>query len=65
MAGPDIYTRTASIWLRDAEEDLATAQDMLGLPRAQPRPIAFFAQQAAEKALKGAATFSRTTSDGS
>jgi HEPN domain-containing protein len=60
MSGVDPWTRGARIWIQDAEEDLAAALDSLSRPGAlQPRHVSFFAQQAAEKALKAALTFSR------
>ena len=44
-------------WLRYAEEDLTTAETFLGHPRVPPRQSCWFAQQAAEKALKAALIF--------
>lgn len=41
-------------WLRFAAEDLATAERLLEVDWAPPRHVCFFAQQAAEKALKAA-----------
>ena len=44
-------------WLRYAEEDLTTAETLLGQPHVPPRQACWFAQQAAEKALKAALIF--------
>lgn len=41
---------TPADWLREAEEDLSTARALLARP--VPKHACFFAQQAAEKALK-------------
>jgi HEPN domain-containing protein len=41
-------------WLRFAREDLAGAERLLALGDATPRHVCWFAQQAAEKALKAA-----------
>jgi HEPN domain-containing protein len=52
----------ARAWLRHASRDLSAAQLLLEhtvgqTPRAAPFQVAFHAQQAAEKALKGALTY--------
>ena len=44
-------------WLRYAEEDLVTAETLLSHPHVPPRQACWFAQQAAEKALKAALIF--------
>ncbi len=44
-------------WLRHAEEDLTTAETFLGHSRVPPRQSYWFAQQAAEKALKAVLIF--------
>ena len=44
-------------WLRYAEEDLTTAETLLRQPHVPPRQACWFAQQAAEKALKAALIF--------
>ena len=44
-------------WLRYAAEDLATAETLLKQPHVPPRQACWFAQQAAEKALKAALIF--------
>ena len=44
----------ARVWLRYAEEDLAAARTLLGVPAVVPRHPAWLAQQAAEKAIKAA-----------
>ena len=44
-------------WLCYAEEDLTTAEIFLGHPHVPPRQCCWFAQQAAEKALKAALIF--------
>ena len=44
-------------WLRHAEEDLTTAETLLGQPHVPPRQSCWHAQQAAEKALKAALIF--------
>ncbi len=44
-------------WLVYANEDLATAEDLLTLPRRHIRSIVFHSQQAAEKALKAFLTW--------
>ena len=44
-------------WLRYAEEDLTTTETLLGQPHVPPRQACWFAQQAAEKALKAALIF--------
>lgn len=44
-------------WLRHAEEDLTTAEILLGHPHVPPRQSGWHAQQAAEKALKAALIF--------
>jgi HEPN domain-containing protein len=60
MSSPDPWTRGATIWLVDAEEDLAAALEIMQrLGKAQPRHVAFLAQQAAEKAIKAALTYGR------
>ena len=46
-------------WLRYAEEDLITAETLLRQPHVPPRQACWFAQQAAEKALKAALIFSQ------
>jgi HEPN domain-containing protein len=51
MTDPRSPLRAAAEWLTSAEEDLATAQ-LVAEHGAPPRNAAFFAQQAAEKALK-------------
>ena len=47
-------------WLRHAEEDLITAETFLGHPHVPPRQVCWFAQQAAEKALKTILIFLQT-----
>ena len=44
-------------WLRYAEEDLTTAETLLRQPHVVPRHVCWFAQQAAEKALKAVLVF--------
>lgn len=44
-------------WLRYAEEDLITAETLLEQPHVAPRQTCWFAQQAAEKALKAVLVF--------
>lgn len=44
-------------WLRYAEEDLTTAKTLLRQPHVVPRHACWFAQQAAEKALKAVLVF--------
>ncbi|MDE0427106.1 MAG: HEPN domain-containing protein [Candidatus Poribacteria bacterium] len=44
-------------WLRHAEEDLTTAETLLGHPHVPPRQVCWHAHQAAEKALKAALIF--------
>ena len=44
-------------WLRYAAEDLTTAETFLGHPNVPPRQACWFAQQAAEKALKAVLIF--------
>ena len=44
-------------WLRYAEEDLTTVETLLGQPHIVPRHVCWFAQQAAEKALKAVLVF--------
>lgn len=44
-------------WLRYAEEDLITAETLLGQSHVPPRQSCWFAQQSAEKALKAALIF--------
>lgn len=53
MSSPDLRAE-ALRWLRFAQEDLAEAERLLGQADAVPRHICWFAQQAAEKALKAA-----------
>ncbi|HXH11271.1 MAG TPA: HEPN domain-containing protein [Alphaproteobacteria bacterium] len=53
MNAPD-KAQEALRWLRFAQEDLAEAERLLTLHGATPRHICWFAQQAAEKALKAA-----------
>jgi HEPN domain-containing protein len=43
-------------WLRFAGEDLQAAESLLGDAASHPRHVCWLAQQAAEKALKGALT---------
>jgi HEPN domain-containing protein/predicted nucleotidyltransferase len=45
---------TAREWLTSAEADLRAAQAMLGSDSFEPRHVGFFAQRAAEKAVKAA-----------
>ena len=54
MRAPDEARQEALRWLRFAQEDLAEAERLLALEDATPRHICWFAQQAAEKALKAA-----------
>ena len=56
MQTTDRLTDTAR-WLRYAEEDLTTAETLLRQPHVPPRQACWFAQQAAEKALKAALIF--------
>ena len=56
MNAPDRFAETAR-WLRYAEEDLITAETLLGQPHVAPRHACWFAQQAAEKALKAVLVF--------
>ena len=56
MQTDDRLTDTAR-WLRYAEEDLITAETLLRQPHVPPRQACWFAQQAAEKALKAALIF--------
>lgn len=56
MQTTDRLTDTAR-WLRHAEEDLTTAETFLGHPHVPPRQSCWFAQQAAEKALKAVLIF--------
>ena len=51
MSATDRFLEMAR-WLRYAEEDLITAETLLGQPHVAPRHACWFAQQAAEKALK-------------
>lgn len=51
---------SAAWWLRVALGDLRAARAILGDPAAPPRAAAAFAQQAAEKALKGAIAYAGT-----
>lgn len=51
---------SAAWWLRVALGDLRAARAILGDPAAPPRAAAAFAQQAAEKALKGAIAYDGT-----
>ena len=53
MSDPELRAE-ALRWLVFSREDLAVAERLLGLPEAVPRHICWFAQQAAEKALKAA-----------
>ena len=55
MTAADRFAQTAR-WLRYAEEDLRTAESLLGLPHSIPRHACWLAQQAAEKALKAVLT---------
>jgi HEPN domain-containing protein len=52
MSGPE--PTEALRWLRFAAEDLAAAERLLDLRDPTPRHVCWFAQQAAEKALKAA-----------
>lgn len=52
---------TADRWIRAAEDDLAVAQDLQGLGHVAPS--AFYAQQAAEKALKAVQIHRQRTLD--
>ena len=54
MSTPDEETKH---WLRYALEDLASAEAMRTLTGVAPRNACYFAQQAAEKALKAALIF--------
>ena len=56
MQTTDRLTDTAR-WLRYAEEDLTTAETLLRQPHVPPRQACWFAQQAAEKALKAVLIF--------
>lgn len=51
---------SAAWWLRVALGDFRAARAILGDPAAPPRAAAAFAQQAAEKALKGAIAYDGT-----
>ena len=51
MNDPELR-KEALRWIRFAQEDLQEAERLLGLQEAVPRHICWFAQQAAEKALK-------------
>jgi|GEM_PF-80516 len=53
MNDPELR-KEALRWIRFAQEDLQEAERLLGLQEAVPRHICWFAQQAAEKALKAA-----------
>lgn len=48
----DEVSKEVWLWLQFAEEDLTTAELLLGHPETAPRQAGFLAQQAAEKALK-------------
>jgi HEPN domain-containing protein len=50
------FSETAR-WLRYAEEDLVTAETLLGQPHVVPRQACWLAQQSAEKALKAVLVF--------
>jgi HEPN domain-containing protein len=56
MSDPDLIAE-ARRWLRFAREDLGTAERLLAEDSFVPRHICWFAQQAAEKALKAALVF--------
>ena len=56
MTKADRFAETAR-WLRYAEEDLRTAETLLGQSNATPRHACGMAQQAAEKALKAVLIF--------
>ena len=56
MQVPDRLADTAR-WLRYAEEDLITAETLLGQPHVPPRQSCWHAQQSAEKALKAVLIF--------
>jgi len=62
--GGDARLRWTRAWLRYSANDLATARDALR-PESPSLPYnaAFWAQQAAEKALKGALTYARVSFD--
>lgn len=55
MTAADQFAETAR-WLRYAEEDLRTAESLLGMSHGIPRHACWLAQQAAEKALKAVLT---------
>ena len=56
MQTTEVFTETAR-WLRYAEEDLITAETLLAQAHIPPRQACWFAQQAAEKALKAVLIF--------
>ena len=56
MNATDRFAETTR-WLRYAEEDLMTAETLLRQPQVVPRHACWFAQQAAEKALKAVLVF--------
>jgi HEPN domain-containing protein len=56
MSDPDPPS-DARLWLRHAREDLRAGQQLLAEPVGVPRQSAWFAQQAAEKALKALLIF--------
>ena len=56
MQATDRFIDTAR-WLRYAEEDLITAETLLGHPHVPPRQSCWLAQQSAEKALKAVLIF--------
>ena len=55
MSGPDL-DRVGSYWLERANEDLRIGEHLAANPSLPPRSAAYFAHQAAEKALKAAVT---------
>ena len=59
MQTPEILEETAR-WLRYAEEDLITAETLLAQAHIPSRQSCWFAQQAAEKALKAILIFLQT-----
>lgn len=55
MSAPDLIDEVRR-WLRFASEDLEAAESLSGEAGSRPRHVCWLAQQAAEKALKGALT---------
>jgi len=53
----DVYLVEGQKWLRYAQGDLQAAEAAIGQSDFEPRHVCFFAQQAAEKALKAILVF--------